>query len=417
MNNTTDSGNTKATRFAMISVEQALGYLLEQARPVTESESLPLEVLPGRIVAQTQCSLIDVPGFDNSSMDGIAVRSQDASGAAVTLNIAQRIAAGGTGVPLTQGQAARIFTGAPLPPGADAVVMQENCEFRADQVSFQGPVPIGQHVRSKGNNIRRGADILCAGARIRPQELGIAAAGGLAVLPVFRRLKVAFFSSGDELIEPGKSLQYGQIYNSNRYTLRGLVEGLGCESIDLGIVEDSLTATKGLLRDAAGRADVVISSGGVSVGEEDHIKAAIESVGCLEMWNIAVKPGKPVAYGRIGEADFLGLPGNPVSTLVAFCMFARPFIMRRQGVTDVLPQRVPVVADFDWPTPMRRREFVRARINIDTGGRAIASLFPKQGSDVLSSTVWASGLVEIPEHTSVVKGDLVAYLDFEQLLH
>jgi molybdopterin molybdotransferase len=287
MNNTTKAVGAMVTRSKMVSVEEALSYLLERARPVLETEVLPLERLRGRIVAYPQRSLIDVPAFDNSSMDGIAVRSQDTADSTVTLEVAQRIAAGNTGVPLLAGQAARIFTGAPLPEGADAVVMQEDCDFSAQQVSFKGPVAAGLHVRPRGNNIERGNDILAAGTRIRPQELGIAAAVGLAELPVFRRLKVAFFSSGDELVEPGRSLEYGQIYNSNRYTLRGLVDGLGCEVIDLGIVEDSLTATKSLLREAAERADVVISSGGVSVGEEDHIKAAIESVGRLEMWNIA----------------------------------------------------------------------------------------------------------------------------------
>ena len=401
----------------MVTVEQALVYLLDRARPVTETQSVALAQLRGRVVARTQRSLIDVPGFDNSSMDGIAVRSTETSAGSVTLAIAQRIAAGDTGTALRAGQAARIFTGAPLPPEADAVVMQEDCEFSDGTVAFAGPVAAGQHVRPRGNNIRQGADILEAGTRVRPQELGLAASVGLSELPVYRRLKVAFFSSGDELIEPGKALEAGQIYNSNRYTLRGLLEGLGCEITDLGIVEDTLAATTKLLSEAAREADVVISSGGVSVGEEDHIKAAIEAVGQLEMWNIAVKPGKPVAYGRIGQADFLGLPGNPVSTLVTFCLFARPFILRRQGASEVMPKKMSVVADFDWPTPMRRREFVRVRLDADDDGRMCATLFPKQGSDVLSSTVWASGLVEIPEHTTVKQGDVVAYLDFDLLLH
>ena len=243
----------------------------------------------------------------------------------------------------------------------------------------------------------------------------MAAAVGLTDIALVRRLRVGFFSSGDELIQPGKTLQPGQIYNSNRFTLMGLLENLGCETVDLGIVEDSLARTQAVLRDAAEDMDLIITSGGVSVGEEDHVKHALETTGTLEMWQVAVKPGKPLAYGRIGEADFLGLPGNPVSTLVTFCLFVRPFILSRQGLKEVAPRPILVTADFSWPTPMRRREFVRARLE-GSGESTKASLYHKQGSDVLASTVWADGLVEIPEQSTIKPGDKVSYLAFSQLL-
>ena len=400
----------------LISVDDALAYVLERARRVCETDTVPLDQSLGRVVAQTQYSAIDVPAFDNSSMDGYAIRSCDtALGGRIELSVTQRIAAGQQGGVLGAGEAARIFTGAPLPAGADAIVIQEDCERDADRVSFKGPVAASQHVRPCGNNIAVGAEVLPAGVRVRPQEMGIAAAVGLTHIPVSRRLRVGFFSSGDELVHPGVALQPGQIYNSNRFTLMGLLANLGCESTDLGIVEDSLLRTQDVLRSAAENMDVIITSGGVSVGEEDHVKLAVETVGTLEMWQVAVKPGKPLAYGRIGDADFLGLPGNPVSTLVTFCLFVRPFILRRQGVSQIEPRQIDVAANFDWPQPMRRREYVRARL--DGGGTTqTVSLYPKQGSDVLASTVWADGLVEIPEHTTIKRGDRVAYLPFAQLL-
>jgi len=405
-----------AAKPTMLTVEQAMTLLLDAARPLTAVESVGLTDAPGRMLAAPQYASIDVPGFDNSSMDGVAIRAADVPASGATLLMAQRIAAGAVGESLPPGQAARLFTGAPLPDGADAVVMQEDCVFGDGEVTIAGPVETGQHVRPRGNNVCKGAQVLAAGTRLRPQDIALAAAVGISTLPVIRPLKVAFFSSGDELVEPGDDLAPGQIYNSNRYALSALLRGLGCVPLDLGIVEDDFAATRDLLAKAADSADLVISSGGVSVGEEDHIKAAIEAIGELTLWNIAVKPGKPVAFGRIGDADFLGLPGNPVSTLVTFCMFARPFILTRQGAVDVLPTSMPVRAEFEWPKPMRRREFVRVRVTANANGELSAELFERQGSDVLSSTVWASGLVEIPEGTIVDVGDVVAYLSFEQLL-
>jgi len=400
----------------MISVDQALEFMLARARPLEETQSVPLTEALGRVLAHAEASPIDVPGYANSSMDGYAVRAADAPGdASVSLRVTQRIAAGEIGFALAAGEAARIFTGAPLPEGADAVVIQEDCPPDGDQVRFRGPVGAGDNVRPRGNDIVAGSEVLSAGTRLRPQELGLVASVGLARLDVVRRLRVAIFSSGNELIQPGEPLAAGAIYNSNRYTLRGLLSALGCETIDLGSVEDNLAATEAALVKAAAEADVVVTSGGMSVGDEDHVKQAVERAGRLDMWRVAVKPGKPLAYGRIGTADFIGLPGNPVSTLLTFCLFVRPFLLRRQGVPEVLGNALPVPAAFHWPRPGRRREYLRARLERGPDGVAV-NIFPNQGSDVLTSTVWADGLVEIREGNTVEPGDLVSYYSFAGLL-
>ena len=411
----------------LISVERARGYLLERARPLGDIEPCPLPEALGRVLAADQPSPIDVPGYANSAMDGYAIRVADVEGGnGASLRVTRRIAAGETGDAIGAGEAARIFTGAPLPEGADAVVMQENAREVGDRVQIGGPVASGEFVRPRGNDIREGTIILTAGTRLRPQEIGLAASVGLASLPVYRKLRVATFSSGNELLQPGEVLRPGTIYNSNRYCLLSLLAGLGCVEIDLGTVADSLDATRDALREAADVADVVVTSGGMSVGDEDYLRMALESVGELEMWRVAVKPGKPLAYGRIRGregpesrglgADFLGLPGNPVSTLVTFCLFVRPFILRRQGALDVLPRPWPVRADFAWPKPVDRREFVRARLATDEDGVRRAHLFAKQGSDVMTSAVWADGLVEIPEGITIEPGDRVSYYSFAELL-
>ena len=401
----------------LVTVEQALEFLLERARPLEEVEQVELAHAHARVLARPQVAKIDVPRYANTSMDGYAVRSADvASAGRHRLRVVQRVAAGQIPSALAHGEAARIFTGAPLPGGADAVVIQEDCTRDGDTVCFDGPVARGAHVRPRANDIQAGREVLAAGRRLRPQEVGLAASVGLATVPVYRRLRVAIFSSGGELVAPGEPLGPGAIYNSNRYTLLALLDALGCESIDIGMVADSLEATRAALRRGAEKAELVVGSGGMSVGEEDHVRAALEQTGRLEMWKVAVKPGKPLAYGRIGDADFVGLPGNPVSTLVGFCFFVRPFILKRQGVAEVLPRPMRVSAAFAWPRPGDRREFVRARLRHDAGVGYRAEIFPRQGSDVLTSAVWADGLADIPAGAVIRPGDPVAYYSFAELL-
>ena len=403
-------------RKPLMPVREALDFLLAAARAVDGVEEVDTLAANGRVLACDQVSGLNVPSADNTQMDGYAVRAADCASGSATLRIAQRIPAGTVGAKLEPGTAARIFTGALIPEGADAVVMQEQCEADGDQVTIKHTPRAGEWIRRAGEDIVAGSVILPAGTRLRSQELGLAASVGLARLPVRRRVRVAVFFTGDELAMPGEPLAPGAIYNSNRFTLRGLLENLGCEISDYGIVPDSLQATRDTLRAAAAEHDLIITSGGVSVGEEDHIKPAVEAEGRLNMWQIAVKPGKPLAFGEVdrdgGSAFFLGLPGNPVSSFITFLLFVRPFLLRLQGVTDTAaPKAIPLRADFDWTKPDRRNEFLRARIN-DAGG---LDLFPNQGSGVLTSTVWADGLIDNPPGQAIAKGDIVRFIPFASL--
>jgi molybdopterin molybdotransferase len=410
---------TDAPRKPMLSVRQALDFLLGAVRPVGEVETVATLEANGRVLAQDQVSLVDVPSADNTQMDGYAVRAADCASGQASLRVAQRIPAGSVGQPLEAGTAARIFTGALIPEGADAVVMQEQCEAQpgSDQVVVRHAPQPGEWIRRRGEDVQKGSVILPAGTRLRGQELGLAASSGLATLPVRRRVRVAVFFTGDELAMPGEPLAPGSIYNSNRFTLRGLLEDFGCEFTDFGIVPDSLDATRATLREAARAHDLIITSGGVSVGEEDHVKPAVEAEGELDMWQIAVKPGKPLAFGSVrregeGAAFFLGLPGNPVSSFVTFLLFVRPFLLRLQGVSgSVEPQAMMLRADFDWPKPDRRNEFLRARLNAQGG----LELFPNQGSGVLTSTVWADGLIDNPPGQAIARGDMVRFIPFAAL--
>jgi molybdopterin molybdotransferase len=370
----------------------------------------------GRVLAQAQHSTFNVPSVDNTSMDGYAVRAADCASGEARLPVSQRIPAGSVPGPLARGTAARIFTGAPIPPGADAVVMQEQCAQDGDAVIVRHRPGPGEWVRRTGEDIRAGSEILTRGMKLRPQDTGLAASVGIAALPLYRRLKVAVFFTGDELVMPGEPLPPGRIYNSNRFTLNGLLQMLGCEVTDFGIVPDQLEATRAVLRQAAAKHDLIVTSGGVSVGEEDHIKPAVEAEGKLGMWKIAVKPGRPLAFGEVNsgggrKAHFIGLPGNPVSSFVTFLVFVRPFILRCQGVIRVEPLGYPLRADFDWATPDARREFLRVKLN-PAGG---LDLYTNQSSAVLSSAVWGDGFIDNPAKQAIRRGDMVKFLPYSEL--
>ena len=403
------------TRQKLMPISEALELLLNSASSITKTEDVLLNKAQGRVLAEDLISTINVPPTDNSAMDGYAVRSADlANSSEKCLPISQRIPAGSMGEELKAGTAARIFTGAPIPAGADAVVMQEVCvlegEGKESVVKITGPIYAGSNVRNAGEDIREGNTILKMGIKLKPQDIGLAASVGIVNVKVFKRLKVGIFFTGDELREPGEMLEPGQIYNSNRHTMRGLLENLNCEVIDLGIVQDTLEATKSAMLEAAKVADVVMTSGGVSVGEEDYIRIALEEIGQLELWRINIKPGKPLAFGKIGDTPFLGMPGNPVSVFATFCIFARPFILQKQGTNNIKANSFMVPAAFEWTKVGTRHEYVRARIEND-----VINLFPNQSSGVLTSTSWANGLAFIPADTTVKPQDLIEFIPFSEL--
>ena len=408
-------------------LDEALADLLAQAQPLPGTDTVTTFDADGRVLAQSCVSALQVPPQDNSSMDGYAVRCADVAAAGVVLPVSQRIPAGSAGDPLLPGTAARIFTGAPVPAGADAILMQEDCEALAvadglGSVRINAVPQARQWIRSAGEDITRGAVVLSAGTRLTPAELGLAASIGLHQLQVARRPRVALFSTGDELVMPGEvppeQMRPGAIYNSNRFFLRAMLLRLGCEVTDLGIVPDDREATITALADAAMDHDVIVTSGGVSVGEEDHIKPAVQELGQLDLWQISIKPGKPFAYGRVnresgtGFAHFIGLPGNPVSSFVTFQVLVRPFLLRLQGVQNVLPRTIDARADFAWPKGDKRREFLRVRYN-ERGG---LELFKNKSSGVLTSTAWGDGVVDNPAGTTIAEGDSVRFIPFSELM-
>ena len=397
-----------AKKPALTPLDDALASLLAQVRPLHRHETLPTTAARGRVLAADLISPVDVPPADNSAMDGYALRAADA---AQVLPVTQRIPAGSVPQPLAAGEAARIFTGAQVPPGADTVVMQEHTEAADGGVRVTQPVKPGQHIRRRGEDLTAGSVVLRAGTRLD-------AVSGAAALTGVGRPRVALFSTGDELVMPGEPLPPGAIYNSNRFTLRALLEGLGCEVLDLGIVPDRLDATRAALREAAAEGDVILTSGGVSVGEEDHLRPAVQAEGSLDLWAIAIKPGKPFAYGSVrrlggdGEAHFIGLPGNPVSSLVTFLVLVRPFLLKLQGATRLAPRGYRIPAGFDWPRPDKRREFLRVRLDEDSG----LALFGNQSSGVLTSACWADGLLDNPPGQAFAAGDPVRFIPFAELL-
>lgn len=402
-------------------LDEALARLLAQALPRVETEEVSTFEADGRVLAQDVVSGLTVPPRDNSSMDGYAVRVADCGAAAAELVVAQRIPAGTVGTPLLAGTAARIFTGAQIPEGADAVVMQEDTTALPEdgglgRVRIDVPPMAGQWIRRAGEDVAAGDVVLAQGTRLTPAALGLAASVGMDRLQVARRPRVVLLSTGDELVMPGEvapeAMKPGAIYNSNRFFMRALLTRLGCEVTDLGIVPDRRDATIEALRTAAAHNDLIVTTGGVSVGEEDHIKAAVQALGELQLWSLSMKPGKPFAYGRIGRAHVTGLPGNPVSSFLTFLLLVRPFLLTLQGATRVAPQPVPMRADFDWPRADRRREFLRARRNAAGG----LDLFPNQSSGVLTSTVWGDGVIDTPAGQAFRAGDLVQFIGFDTLL-
>ena len=417
----------------LLSLEDALALLCAGAAPhtITQTQVVSTFDALGRVLALGVTSQLDVPPQDNTSMDGYALRAADVAAPGTVLKVSQRIPAGVVGAPLQAGTAARVFTGAQVPAGADAVVMQEQCEALVSEagdalgrVRINVPARTGQWVRRRGEDVRQGAVVLGRGARLTPQALGLAASVGAASLSVFRPPRVAVFSTGDELVMPGEPLKPGAIYNSNRFMLRGLLQAAGCVVDDLGIVPDRLDATRQALRAAALNNDLIITSGGVSAGEEDHLRPAVLAEGTLQNWQLAIKPGKPLAFGTVrrnvsddaahfDSALFIGLPGNPVSSYVTFLLAVLPVLRVLQGGPGAMPSSLASVADFDWPQPDRRREFLRVRVNAQ--GRL--ELFDNQSSGVLTSAVWADGLLDNPASQAIRRGDVVRYLPLAALIH
>lgn len=414
------------SRAPLTPLEDALAAVLAQAQPLPGAAFVDLLQADGRVLAADCIAPLQVPPLDNSAMDGYAVRSAEVAQAGTVLPVSQRIPAGQVGTALQVGTVARIFTGAPLPPGADAIVMQEDCTVLDDgRVRFDAVPQPGQFVRRAGQDIALGSTALQAGLRLTPAALGLAASLGLAQLPVARRPRVALFSTGDELALPGsiapQDLPPGHIFNSNRYVLASLLQRWGCEVVDGGILPDDRVATHAALAQAAQDCDLLVTSAGVSVGEEDHVRPVVEQLGALSLWKIAMKPGKPFAFGHLrrsggdpaaGRAHFIGLPGNPVSSLITALVLLRPFVLALQGASVVQPPAHWLTADFEITQRDSRREFLRARRN--AAGQL--ELFTNQNSGVLTSTVWAEGLVDNPAQTLIARGDSVRFLPFSELL-
>ena len=399
---------------ALTPLETALKHLLERAVPIREAESADLHQALGRILSEDLQARFDVPHVDNTAIDGYALRLADLKDDR-RLPVSARIPAGTHPEPLVPGTAARIFTGAGIPEGADTVVMQEDVEVDGDLVRFPERLVPGENIRRRGQDLRKGTVALTAGTRLRVQELGLIASLGLAQVPVWRRLRVAVLTTGDELVDPGQPLPAGSIYNSNRYTLQAMLQHLDCEVVVNQTVPDSHAATAAALKRAARQADLILTSGGVSVGEEDHMRAVLEQHGQLSLWRLAIKPGKPLAFGAIGQIPVLGMPGNPASVLVTGLVLCVPFIRRCQGDTRPPPMPIRLPAAFSINATSIRREFLRARRERQ-GDRVVVSRYPNQSSGLLSSACWAEGLAVVPENQTLAEGDIIDYYPFSDLL-
>lgn len=397
-------------------VDIAFEHLLTTLKSVTEDEDIPVEEALGRVLACDCMADIDVPPHASSAMDGYAVLAQDTLQTPTQLAVTQRIAAGQVGSDLSTGQAARIFTGAPMPLGADAVVMQENCSAVDDVVTILQSARPGENQRQAGEDIKIGSTLFCQGHRLRAQDLGVLASAGKAEILVRRKLKVALLTTGDEIIQPGEKLLPGQIYNSNYFTLRALLETLQVEVLDMGILKDDLESTQSMLEVASKSADCIVTTGGVSVGEEDHVRAAVEALGKIELWKLAIKPGKPFASGKIGNAQFFGLPGNPVSAFVTFALLVKPSLLKMLGCENIGFQSFFIKAGFVAAESGARQEYLRASLNESNGETTLAP-FANQSSGVSASLSHADGLAVVPPHTAVKTGDLLRFIPFSELLN
>jgi len=397
-------------------IDIALNNILNSLPSISEAEQSEIIQSVSRILAADITAPADVPGADNSAMDGYAVNSADLATVPSMLPVSQRIAAGRVGEALESGTAARIFTGAPLPVGADAVVMQENCEVLNDNVTILQTITPGENVRKKGGDIQNGAIVFAAGHRLRIQDIGTLASAGVASVEVKRRLKVAVLTTGDELVRPGTPLGIGQIYNSNYYAIASLLQALGMEILDLGIVADSLDSTLASLEQAGRDADCIISSGGVSVGEEDHVKAAVTKMGSLDLWKLAIKPGKPFAYGSVLGKPFFGLPGNPVSAFVTFVLLVKPALLKLSGANNTDTVHYPLPSGFDLIRSGERQEYLRVSLYSDSSGNTKLMPFVSQSSGVGSSVSVTDGLAIVPPFTSVQEGDMLTFAPFTELV-
>lgn len=403
----------------LMPLDDALALLDRRIRPVADVETVPLVAALNRTLAESLVATRDVPSCDNAAVDGFAVRADDlAADGDTRLPIATRVAAGHLpDRPVGRGEAARIFTGAPVPEGVDAIVLQERCRLAGDDVIIGPGLARGANIRRRGEDVRAGDVILEAGIRLRPQEIGVAASVGRTALTVRRPLRVAVFSTGDEIYEPGEAAPDGCIYDANRFVVGGLLSGLGCAVTDLGILPDRLTVIRDALEAAAAGHDLIVTSGGVSVGEEDHVRTAVGNLGTLHLWRLAVKPGRPLALGQIGETVFAGLPGNPVSAMVTFLRVVRPVILRMAGRRDTTPRFYKVQTAFAHKKKAGLREWLRAHLVTDAGGEPRAVKHAVQGSGILSSMVAADGLIELPEWVEAVKeGERVDFLPFAEVL-
>ena len=418
MNNQAVNCDSPVFNQSLLSADEALEFLLDASTATEKKESVSLDNSLSRILASDIHSTINVPGFDNSAMDGYAIALNDNQllQKNLSFDIVDRIPAGSTGNELSKGCAARIFTGAPIPKGANTVIMQEECEVSEDeiQITITRAIKLNENIRPTGNDILENDVILSSGKQIQPQDISLASSVGVGELTVYKKIKVGVFFTGDELVEPGIPLSSGQIYNSNRYALVALLEQVGCEVINLGNIEDKFSATCDALESLESQCDLIMTTGGVSVGEEDHVKPAVESLGEINLWKIRMKPGKPLAYGKVKQTPFIGLPGNPVSSFVTFCIFSLPFIKKMQGNNNYQSKIIKVKANFECKRAKPRREYARARID-HSESTPVANLYPKQGSDVMSSIVWADGLVEIPENKTVELGELLNYYPLSEL--